>query len=220
MFVVQSLQVGMPRTYGIPGVSAPEDRPWTSGIVKEPVDGPLWLSTTQLEGDGQADLVHHGGPDMALLAYGAEHYPLWRAELGLPDLPSGAFGENLTVSGLAEATVCIGDLYRLGEALLQVSQPRSPCWKLARRWRMPDLAARVQKTGRTGWYLRVLQEGHVAPRQELVLLERPYPLWTIERVSRAAFGGTPDPLAAELAACPALSETWRERIARTIPDRA
>ncbi|HEY9854336.1 MAG TPA: MOSC domain-containing protein, partial [Stenomitos sp.] len=212
MSLVQSLQVGMPRTFGDPEATRPEDRSWTSGIVKEPVDGPLWLATTQLEGDGQADRVHHGGPDMAVLAYSAEHYPLWRAELGL-DLPHGAFGENLTVTGLSEAVVCLGDLYQLGDAIVQVSQPRSPCWKLARRWGMPDLVARVQKTGRTGWYLRVLKEGHVAPNQEMALLERPYPQWTIERVSRAAFGGTPDPTAAELAACPALSGTWRERIA-------
>lgn len=212
MIVVCSLQVGLPREFG--DAAAPEDRPWTSAIVKEPVDHPLFLASTQLEGDGQADRVHHGGPQMAVLAYAAEHYPLWRAELAL-ELPYGAFGENATVSGASEETVAIGDTYQWGEAVVQVSQPRGPCWKLARLWRVPDLVQRVQQTGRTGWYLRVLQEGHVAPLQALVLLERPFPRWTVARLNRAVYGA-PDPEAAAIAACPLLSESWRERIRRTV----
>lgn len=209
-----TLQVGLPRTYGDPDAPDPQDRSWTSGIVKEPVQGPLWLSSSQLEGDGQADRVHHGGPEMAVLAYGAEHYPAWRRELELPDLPYGAFGENFTVAGQSEATVSIGDTFQVGEAIVQVSQPRSPCWKLARRWGLPDLAVRVQQTGRTGWYLRVLEEGLVAPGQEMVLVDRPFQRWTVELVSRVAAAPRDFAEAQELAACPLLSETWRRRVGR------
>lgn len=214
MIVVHTLQVGMPRTYGDPNATDPQERAWTSGIAKEPVDGPIWLSKTQLSGDGQADRVHHGGPEMAVLVYSAEHYPLWRAELGMPELPYGAFGENFTVSGLDEATVSIGDTFQVGEALVQVSQPRSPCWKLARRWGVPDLVARVQATGRSGWYLRVLQEGHVAPGQEMVRVDRPCPEWTVELVSRVAVAPEAYGEASAIAACPLLSETWRRRVGR------
>src|SRR5690606_18685860 len=108
------------------------DRPWTTGFFKEPTLGPVWLGRTNLEGDGQADLVHHGGPDKAVLAYSADHYAAWREVLNNPALPFGAFGENFTIEGLKEADVCIGDTWKVGdEATIQLSQPRQPCWKLA-----------------------------------------------------------------------------------------
>ncbi len=214
MILVRTLQVGMPRTFGDPDARDPEDRPWTSGIVKDPVEGPVWLHATHFEGDGQADLKHHGGPEMAVLAYCAEHYPAWHAELDPLRLPFGAFGENLTVTGLSEETVSIGDTFELGGAIVQVSQPRSPCWKLARRWNVPDLVARVQRTGRSGWYLRVLKEGLVAPGQEMVLVERPFPRFTVALVTRAAVSPQDFAEASELAACPLLSETWRRRVGR------
>lgn len=214
MNVVCSLQVGLPRTYGDPDARDPQDRPWTSAIAKDPVDGPRWLHATHLEGDAQADREHHGGMEMAVLAYAEAHYAAWHAELAPLRLPYGAFGENLTVSGLTEAHVSIGDTFELGEAVVQVSQPRSPCWKLARRWKVPDLAARVQKTGRTGWYLRVLKEGLVAPGQELVLVERPFERFTVALVSRVLAAPHAFEEAAELAACPLLAETWRRRIGR------
>lgn len=149
------------------------DRPWTTGFFKEPVSSAVRLGLINLEGDGQADLVHHGGTDKAVLAYSAEHYPGWRQSMNNPSLPFGAFGENFTITGLTEADVCIGDIWQVGdEAVLEVSQPRQPCWKLARRWRIKSLALDVQQTGRTGWYFRVLTEGIVAAGMRLVLLFR------------------------------------------------
>ena len=190
------------------------DRPWVTSFFKDPVDGPVWLGLTNLAGDGQADLENHGGPDKAVLAYAAAHYPLWRAELGRPDLPYGAFGENFTIAGLTEATVCIGDVYAIGEARVQVSQPRQPCWKIARRWRIKDLTARVRETGRTGWYLRVLTEGYVEPGLPVTLIERPYPQWTVARATEIMHRRREAPAAAaELAACPLLSTAWRETLA-------
>lgn len=211
--VVRSVQVGQPRTQGSDDAEHPMDRRWTSAIWKEPISGPIWCGTTNLTGDAQADLRVHGGPEKAVLAYAAEHYPAWRAELALPSLAAGAFGENLTVDGWTEQDVCIGDVVVLGGAVLQLSQPRGPCWKLARRWRIPDLALRVQQTGRTGWYLRVLQEGWIAPGQPLQLQERPCPEWTVARAIGVMYARPADPAEMlALAALPHLAPRWRRTL--------
>ena len=191
------------------------ERAWRTGIFKVPVEQPRWLGRANHEGDGQAALQVHGGPDKAVLAYPAAHYPAWRDELGLPGFDSGGFGENFTASGLDEWTVAIGDTFGVGDAVVQVSEPRGPCWKLARRWSRPDLPARVLKTGRTGWYFRVLEEGLVAPDAVLQLMKRPAPEWSIDRVNRVSYGK--DVQASELAAlgqCQWLAQGWRNWVAR------
>jgi MOSC domain-containing protein YiiM len=183
---------------------------WRSAIYKEAVNGAVWAGRTDLAGDGQADLRVHGGVDKAVYAYPAEHYPLWRAELDLPDIAFGAFGENLTVSGLLEPEVCIGDVFQVGEARLQISQPRGPCWKLARRWGVRGLEKSFSATGRTGFYLRVLQEGYLAPGAALELIERPAPEWTVLRAHRLLEDARSDPqAAAALAELPFLSQSCR-----------
>ena len=215
-----SIQVARPGVYGRPDADDWMDQPWQTGFYKQQVDGPRRLSRTNLDGDGQADLHNHGGPDKAVLAYASAHYPAWRELLDRPDLPHGAFGENFTVDGLDEDTVSIGDIYRLGTALVEVSQPRQPCWKLARRWRIKELPALVEQTGRTGWYLRVLEEGEVAPGQLLTLQERPYPDWTVTRATRTMRGRTRDRAAAgELAGIEALAASWRDRLAEAAGHR-
>lgn len=211
------LLVGIPRSMGTEGATDPMDRPWRSGIYKEPVVGPVWLGKTNLTGDGQADLKHHGGPDKAVLVYPAAHYNAWQRELGRPDLTYGGLGENFTVENQDETTVCIGDTYRVGEALVQVSQPRQPCWKPARRWRVKDLAFRMQVEGRTGWYFRVLKEGHVQEGDHLVLEERPFPQWTIARANEIMHRGRGEKDAsAALAACPLLSASWVRTLSRRV----
>lgn len=201
-----SIQVGRPRHQMRDGKS------WYSGYVKEPVFDPVWVGRTNLEGDGQA-MAHHGGPDKAVLAYCAGHYPLWRADLAPLSLPHGAFGENLTVAGLNEETVCVGDIYQIGEARLQVSQPRQPCASISTCWEISDLADRVLTTGRTGWYLRVLAEGWIESGQEALLLERSFPQWTVTRAAAAMRGRKTDrETALYLAACPALSADWQARL--------
>lgn len=215
-----SMQVAVPGVFGRPGAEGWMDQPWQTGFYKKPVDGPRWLAPTNLAGDGQADLVNHGGPDKAVLAYAAAHYPGWREQLERPELPHGAFGENFTVDGLTEDTVSIGDIFRLGGALVQVSQPRQPCWKLARRWRIKELPALVEHTGRTGWYLRVLEEGEVEPGQPLALQDRPYPGWTVTRATRTMRSRTRDCAAAgELAGIEALAASWRDRLAEAAAQR-
>src|SRR4051794_16170348 len=113
--VLLSIQVGHPAEHGTEGTSDPMDRPWTSGFFKAPVAGPVFLGGTNLDGDGQADLVNHGGPDKAVCCYPEAYYEGWRTELGLPEMPFGALGENFTIGGLAEPDVCIGDVWRVGE---------------------------------------------------------------------------------------------------------
>ena len=179
-----SIQVGRPKNHGIKNAPDPMDRVWRTGFYKEPVLGPVWLGKTNLDGDGQADRRFHGGPNQAVLAYSADHYPLWREELEIPDMTFGAFGENFSIAGLTEKTVCIGDIYAIGETRMQITKPRQPCWKLARRWRGPDLVERVLATGRSGWYLRVLAEGIVEAGMRVVLLEQPYPEQTIAQRRR------------------------------------
>lgn len=214
--LLASIQVSLPRSFGQEGAADPMDRPWTTGFFKEPVLGPLRLGLTNLEGDGQADRLHHGGPDKAVLAYSAEHYPLWRQSLNQPALPFGAFGENFTVTGLTEADVCIGDTWLVGdEVVVQVSQPRQPCWKLARRWRIKSLALDVQQTGRTGWYFRVLSEGTVTAGMRFVLHDRPHPDWTVARANQVMHVDKRNIAAAqELAAISLLSENWQATLSR------
>lgn len=210
-----TLQVGLPKEFGTAGSPDPMDRPWSTGSFKEPVTGPRWLGTINLAGDGQADRQHHGGPEKAVCVYPSVHYPIWRVELDRPEFPFGAFGENWTIAGVSETDVCIGDTFAVGGARVQVSQPRQPCWKLSRRWRIKDLAARVQATGRTGWYCRVLTEGLVAAGAPLALLSRPYPEWTVARANAVMHEGRRDrAAAAALAACPLLAANWRETLDR------
>ncbi|MDI3257329.1 MAG: MOSC domain-containing protein [Kyrpidia sp.] len=216
---IVAIHVGKPRW--IPGSGDGPQRPWRSAIFKAAVEGPVWLGTTNLQGDEQADLKHHGGPDKAVLAYCTAHYPLWRAELGLPLPSTGGFGENFALSELTEADVCIGDIFRVGEALVQISQPRQPCHKLGRRWNLPELPERVQATGRTGWYFRVLEEGMVAPGQDVALVDRPFPQWTVARCNDIMHHRRRDrELAAELAACPALSQSWVTTLSRRAQGRS
>jgi MOSC domain-containing protein YiiM len=209
--VLASVQVGRPRWHGTPGAADPFDRAFATGFWKDPVAGPVMVRATNLDGDGQADLENHGGADKAVLAYAAAHYPRWREELAVPDLPHGGFGENLTVGGLTEPDVCIGDVWRVGGAVLEVSQPRQPCWKLARRWRVKTLPARVIDTGRSGWYLRVVEEGLIEAGQPVEVVDRRRPGWTVERAHRVMFFHRADAGEnAALAAVPELSLSWRE----------
>lgn len=213
--VVHAIHVGLPRTVGVAEAADPMDREWTSAIFKEPVQGPVYLGANGLAGDGVADRKHHGGPDKAVLAYPLAHYPHWRQELKQPDIPVGAFGENFLITAMTEESVCVGDIFQLGEATVQVSQPRQPCWKPARRLRVKDLVLRIRETGRTGWYLRVLATGFVEAGQPLRLLERPYPQWSVARCNGILYRRENDPqAAADLAACPLLAPAWVEALVR------
>ncbi len=209
---VLSIQTGRPKTYQLPNGGS-----WRSALEKGAALEPVRLHSDHLEGDQVADTRHHGGPDKAMLLYPAAHYPRWKDEYGW-NFPYGGLGENLTVSGLEEESVCIGDVYRLGEGHdaveLQVTQPREPCNNLDRYWNNPQLASLARELNRTGWYVRVLRPGELRSGMALELLDRPNPDWSIARASNV-FYRRKELLqtAAELRACPGLSARWQERLA-------
>ena len=214
-----SIQVGMPATYGVEEAENLHDQPWFTGIYKHAIVGKVFATKNGLRGDGQADLKHHGGIDKAILAYGSDHYADWRRELNLPAMPYGGFGENLAIARLNEDSMCIGDILSIGPVKLEVSQPRQPCWKLARRWRMHELVSLVVQNGRSGWYLRVMEEGYLEAGMPVELLERPNPDWTISRASNVMNFHPHDlALALQLAEVPRLATSWvnemRERADR------
>ena len=159
-------------------VSLPKAVQWrgrtvTTGIFKEPVAGRVQIRSLGLVGDGQADPSVHGGPAKAVYAYPSEHYPFWRQELERPDLTWGAFGENITTEGLAERKLRIGMQLRVGSALLQVTQPRLPCYKLGIRFGRADMVRRFLASGRSGFYLAVLEEGAIAAGDPIERISEP-----------------------------------------------
>ncbi|GMA58219.1 MOSC domain-containing protein YiiM [Alicyclobacillus sacchari] len=186
---VISIQVGLPKRYESGSTSSRNE--WYSAFDKQPVNGKRYVHFDHIDGDGQADRKNHGGPDKAVLCYAADHYRKWTRELHI-DLPYGGFGENLTIEGMDETNVCVGDVLAIGGAKFQVSQMRGPCWKISARWGIPDLLDRVRASGRTGWYLRVLEKGYVESGQPVQVLERRHPDWTIERINDVCEGRLTD----------------------------
>lgn len=162
--------------------------PWFSGFMKRPVAGAVRIGREQIAGDGQADRAVHGGPEKAILGYCGEHYPAWRRDLQRDDLDDGAFGENFAFTGLDEESAAIGDRFRVGSAVIEVSQPRQPCWKLARRCRLPTMPAKAIANGRLGWYFRVIVEGEANAGCPVERCASPHPGWTIARINRLFFG--------------------------------
>jgi MOSC domain-containing protein YiiM len=215
-----SIQVGMPQTYSDPTYRDSERRVWSSAIFKSAVHGPRRAGPHGLDGDGQQDTRVHGGPDKAILAYSADHYPRWKEILQRPEIDAGGFGENLTIAGLTEQTVCLGDEWDIGNVRLQVSQPRQPCWKLGRRWQIPELPKYVIQRGWSGWYCRVLTGGEIEAGQELQLVHRPWPEWTIHRLSTALYDRTfPLEDLQKLLTIPELSAAWRKDLSRRLESR-
>ena len=212
---VVSVRVGAARTHDRPAWDKAASRTWTSAFYKDEFTAPVRVGRLGLDGDQQHDRRVHGGPEMAVLMYAAANYTFWRTLAGLEGMGPGGFGENLTVSGLVETEVCIGDVLQVGEARLQVSSPRGPCANISRRWNTEWLLPRVRTERRTGWYLRVLDEGAVKVGDDLRLLERPHAGWTIDRLLalRYVTPRSADELAAA-AALAALSPEWRDRFAK------
>lgn len=145
----------------------------TTGIFKSPVTGPVFLHTNNLDGDQQADLTVHGGRNKAVYAYPYEHYATWQQELGRDDFTLGQFGENFTVTGLLEDMVHLGDVFQIGEAIVEVTQPRIPCYKLGARMGSHLFPKLFLRRGRTGFYMRVVQEGLVSPGATIQLIYSP-----------------------------------------------
>ncbi len=205
------------------GIAVPYTRPGSmSGIDKHPLAGRVEIGTTGLAGDQQGDLRVHGGPDKAVHHYPFEHYAAWRDELGeLPRLhAAGGFGENISAHGLHEGNVCLADRFTLGDAVLEVSQGRQPCWKLNDRFGVPDMARRVQATGRTGWYYRVLQPGSAQAGDMLELAARPWPAWPLRRLGMLLSDRVVDGAALEPTLELPLVPSWRRLVERRLQSGA
>jgi len=157
---------------GLPRVVMSHGDPVSTGIFKEPVAGRVILRTLNLDGDRQADLSVHGGPSKAAYAYPSEHYDYWTAEFPEMELPWGMFGENFTTAGLFESELNIGDKFRFGSAIVMVTEPRMPCYKLGIRFSRPDIVKRFLASARTGFYFSVLQEGEVGVGDPIELIEK------------------------------------------------
>jgi len=206
-----SIQVGEVRTH-----ISPSGETWTSGYVKSPVLGPVAVGSTSISGDAQHNKKVHGGAHRAILAYSAEHYERWQQELAVA-LPYGSFGENFTISGLDEDSVCLGDIYAVGDTVrVQVSQPRKPCNQIYLHLQIEGIQQRVDETLRTGWYMRVLQTGEVVAGMTVTLVDRPHPEWPIMRVHQAYDHRRTDPATAlALAEVEALEPGWRQRLMKS-----
>ena len=163
---VVSVNVAQPRAETING------REVTTGIYKQPTAVRVRVRRHSLEGDGQADLRVHGGEFKAVYAYPLEHYEYWERFLQRTNLPLGMFGENLTTTGLLESTVCIGDVLRIGSSVLQVTHPRMPCFKLAHKFGRPQFIKEFLQSGRSGFYLRVIEEGELGASDTIEIVRR------------------------------------------------
>ncbi|MFQ3543974.1 MOSC domain-containing protein [Halobacillus rhizosphaerae] len=171
-----SLNVGKPETIQT------DKGELESAFRKTPVTRPVFLNRLNFDGDEQADKKNHGGKDKAVCLYPAQHYPHWEKEYGM-DFPYPAFGENITVDGIEESSTCIGDKFQLGEAILQVTEPRQPCYIIGRTHGISDFPARVTQSGYTGFYLRVIQEGVITAGDQMQCIEKDPHQVTVEEVN-------------------------------------
>ncbi|MHC5305711.1 MOSC domain-containing protein [Bartonella sp. LJL80] len=195
----------------------------SSGIGKRAIGGSIFLSKTGFQGDMQADTRHHGGLEKAVHHYDYDHYQVWRNELGDLDVlqEPGAFGENIATQGINERNICVGDVFSLGKAVVQVSQGRQPCFKLNLRFQTKNMALLVQNSGRTGWYYRVLQEGSVDADDTLSRIDRLcenwsiYRLWHILYVDRYNWSALE-----EIAELEVLAQSWRDLAVKRLRNRA
>ena len=208
--IIESINVGLPAEIEYRGRAVP------SGIGKQPVSGPVKLTAVQLEGDGQADLIHHGGADKAICAYFYDHYPYWESVMN-KTLTPGAFGENFTLLGATERDVRIGDIFRTGSVRIQVSQPRVPCFKLSAKHSRPTLEEEVKSSGFTGFYFRVLTPG-VVTKGDVLVLETPHPMGvTIQEANRVRHQDKDDLEALKrLLAVDALADSWRKDLSKRL----
>jgi MOSC domain-containing protein YiiM len=197
-----------------------DDGEWVSAIGRTAVDGPIPLSLRGLEGDSVADTEVHGTADQAVCCHSAAHYHFWNEAFRLTGTPQelfyGALGENWTLSNCDETTICIGDAFKVGTARVQVSQPRTPCWKQEAKTGLKELILQTIETLKTGFYLRVLESGSVAAGDTLALLDRPHPDISIASLCDFKFHGRNPDLIRTAIQTNELSENWKVSLAKKL----
>ena len=198
-----SVNVSQPKTVTI------GDRRYATGIYKTAVAGPVSLKRLNLAGDGQGDLKNHGGEYQAVYCYPHEHYAYWATALARDDFAYGQFGENFTAQGLLESEVCIGDTFRIDEAIVQVTQPRVPCYKLANKLGIPGFDKTFLRANRSGFYLRVLEEGVVEAGATIALVSKDPIGMSVAEVNAALYLDKQRSAAERALRITALSPGWR-----------
>jgi MOSC domain-containing protein YiiM len=223
---------------GQPQERVDDNGAWYTAIYRTAIKGPLPLYERGLAGDQVADTKHHGSSHQAVCCHSLDHYAYWNAVYGLKAkdiaptaaavaptavavaptaaLGPGSVGENWTVAGATEADICLGDVFLVGTARVQVSGPRYPCWKQERKLKLPDFQRRTLASLRSGWYLRVLSPGVTQAGDEWVLAERPYPALTIHQINVCGLQQFDPDLARQALAAPELAPTWRKILSRSL----
>lgn len=211
---IESVRIGTPKPL------AYRSKFVQSAIFKEEVLYPIQVFLTNLAGDVQADTLHHGGPDKAVCAYAAENYAFFTEKIGQV-FPHGSFGENLTISGLREDTIMIGDIFSIGGCTLQVSQPREPCYKIAARHNIAQLPVWIKQTGYTGYYFRVLKEGILQAGDSAILKERGAGGITVAEANAIMYSNdvTSEQIS-QLLNEKALSASWRKQLTKKLASHA
>lgn len=214
MFLITSINIGTPRV-----VTYAEGRKLKTSLQRKQVKDKVFLDLLGFEGDQVADPINHGGPDKAVCGYPANHYPVWEVELSR-NMPPASFGENLTIEGLTEDQIHIGDIFRIGEAEIQCTQPRQPCHKLTKIFEYPKLASRIQELGYCGYYFRVLKQGWLnqgmtlerihSDEENISVLDAHYLMYRDKNKYEAI---------EKLMAHPALSESWKNSFGKRLANR-
>jgi MOSC domain-containing protein YiiM len=211
MIIIQSINVALPTQINISN-----DKSMRSAIHKKPVVGMIYIDEKGLLGDGFADKVHHGGADKAVCVYSLDHFSFWEKELGRQISP-GAFGENFSISNLDESDVHIGDIFRIGEVEVQVTQPRQPCHKLNKVFRYQAMACKVKTTGYSGFYMRVLKSGWVEPRMKMELVHADSGKFSIESAHYLLLNNKHEHETIQhILAVEALSDSWRSKFRKRL----
>ena len=209
-FDVISINIGKPITFNV------GNKPFVTSIFKTPIKAPVYLSQTNFEGDGQADVVNHGGVDKAVCLYPYEHYVYWGEVLN-KQLDLGAFGENITVKGMIETDVHIGDVCQLDEPIVQITQPREPCYKIAKRYNLKQFPMLIQETGYSGYYLKVIEEGYVNEQSSMKLLEKHPSFVTVDSVNKVLYHDTENSSSIKkILSVDALAGSLREKLTKRL----
>jgi MOSC domain-containing protein YiiM len=214
MFSIASLNTGTPRE-----VTYAENRKLRTSLQRTPVKEKTFLDLMGFQGDQVADPVNHGGRDKAVCGYPAEHYPTWQEELSR-EMPPASFGENLTIIGLTEDQIHIGDIFRIGEAEVQCTQPRQPCHKLTKIFGFPKLASRIQELGYCGYYFRVLKQGWLQTEMALERIHSDEQKISVREAHYLMYRDkTKYDAIEQLMDHPALSESWKNSFSKRLANR-
>jgi len=198
---------------GLPKVVEYGNRSVNTGIYKSPVEGSVGVNRTGIDGDGQADLNNHGGLDKAVYIYSFDNYRYWQQQLQIDAMPHGQFGENLTVAGMQDHQVHIGDRFAVGEIVIQVTQPRVPCFKLGIRMQRASFVKQFMRSGRVGFYVRVEEEGMLEPGSKFRCLSQDSERLTIQDAMQALLPGPQQQTVLQRALkIDALSQAWRDEL--------